>query len=112
MLFGVLLLICLSRSDSFRPQTRRFGEITVLYTQLIAKKFGVHWVQSVGEQVLYLSKYHRNLNINRKWTYLLADIHGMEHFCTKLAPPPYNKPRSCVSKIHTPMVWYGLVLTK
>jgi hypothetical protein len=43
--------------------------------------------------------------------YILADIHGMGHFCTKLAPPPYNKPRSCVSKIHTPMVmvWFGNV---
>jgi hypothetical protein len=28
-----------------------------------------------------------------KGTYILADIHGMDHFCTKLAPPPYNKPR-------------------
>jgi hypothetical protein len=41
------------RGDIFRPQTRRFGEITVLYTQLITKKFGIHWVRSVWEQVLY-----------------------------------------------------------
>jgi hypothetical protein len=49
---------------------------------------------------------HRNHSIN-----ILADIHGMDHLCTKLAPRPYNKPRSCVSKIHTPkvMVWFGNV---
>jgi hypothetical protein len=69
--------------------------------------------------------------INREWTVLyyipipkksdyiekgpigiLADIHDMDYFCTKLAPPPYNKPRrSCVSKINTPMVmvWFGNV---
>jgi hypothetical protein len=56
---------------------------------------------------------HRNQTIctYRKGTYILADIHGMEHFCTKLAPPPYNKPRCCVSKLHTPMVmvWFGNV---
>jgi hypothetical protein len=40
-----------SRGDIFRPETRWFGEITVLYTQLIAKKFGVHWVRNVGEHV-------------------------------------------------------------
>jgi hypothetical protein len=45
------------RGDVFRPQTRRFGEITMLYTQLIAKKSGVHWVRGVGEQVLNQSKY-------------------------------------------------------
>jgi hypothetical protein len=35
----------------------------------------------------------------------------MDHFCTKLALPTYNKPRSCVSKIHTHMVmvWFGNV---
>jgi hypothetical protein len=57
------------------------------------------------------SHYHRNYSINRKGAYILGDIHGMDHFCTKLAPPPYNKPRSCVSKIHTPMVmvWFGNV---
>jgi hypothetical protein len=51
------------------------------------------------------------IRLYRKGTYILADIHGMDHFCTKLAPPPYNKPRSCVSKIHTPMVmvWFGNV---
>jgi hypothetical protein len=54
---------------------------------------------------------HRNQTISRRWAYILADIHSMEHFCTKLAPRPYNKPRSCVSKIHTPMVmiWFGNV---
>jgi hypothetical protein len=54
---------------------------------------------------------HRNQTISRRWVYILADIHGMDHFCTKLAPRPYNKPRSCVSKIHTPMVmvWFGNV---
>jgi hypothetical protein len=54
---------------------------------------------------------HRNQSINRKGAYILGDIHGMDHFCTKLAPPPYNKPRSCVSKIYTPMVmvWFGNV---
>jgi hypothetical protein len=36
--------------------------------------------------------------------YILADIHGRDHFCTKLAPQPYNKLESCVSKIHPPMV--------
>jgi hypothetical protein len=51
------------------------------------------------------------IRLYRKGTYILADIHGMGQFCTKLAPPPYNKPRSCVSKIHTPMgmVWFGNV---
>jgi hypothetical protein len=51
------------------------------------------------------------IRLYRKGTYTLADIHGMDHFCTKLAPPPYNKPRSCVSKIYTPMgmVWFGNV---
>jgi hypothetical protein len=51
------------------------------------------------------------IRLYRKGTYILADIHGMDHFCTKLALPPYNKPRSCVSKIHTPMVmvWFGNV---
>jgi hypothetical protein len=54
---------------------------------------------------------HRNQSINRKGAYILGDIHDMDHFCTKLAPPPYNKPRSCVSKIYTPMVmvWFGNV---
>jgi hypothetical protein len=48
------------------------------------------------------------IRLYRKGAYILADIHGMEHFCTKLMPPPYNKPRSCVSKIYTygdGMVW-------
>jgi hypothetical protein len=51
------------------------------------------------------------IRLYRKGTYILADIHGMGHFCTKLAPPPYKKPKSCVSKIHTPMmmVWFGNV---
>jgi hypothetical protein len=54
---------------------------------------------------------HRNQSINRKGAYIFGDIHGMDHFCTKLAPPPYNKPRSCVSKIYKPMVmvWFGNV---
>jgi hypothetical protein len=45
---------------------------------------------------------------NRKGNYILADIHGMDHFCPKLAPQPYSKLESCVSKIHTPMVmvWF------
>jgi hypothetical protein len=47
----------------------------------------------------------------RKWIFILADIHGMDHFCTKLAPPPYNKPRSCASKIYIHLWWwYGLVM--
>jgi hypothetical protein len=46
-----------SRGDIFRPQTRRFGEITVLYTLHIITKTGVYWVHSVREQVLYQSKY-------------------------------------------------------
>jgi hypothetical protein len=54
--------------------------------------------------------YHRNPSINRKGTYILADIHGMNHFCPKLAPQPYNKPESCVSKIHTPMMMVWLVM--
>jgi hypothetical protein len=45
------------------------------------------------------------IRLNIKGTCILADVHGMDHFCTKLAPQLYNKPRSCVSKIHTPMVW-------
>jgi hypothetical protein len=53
---------------------------------------------------------HRNQTISRRWAYILADIHGMDHFCTKLAPRPYNKPRSCVSKIHTPMVMVWLCI--
>jgi hypothetical protein len=31
---------------------------------------------------------HRNLSINRKGTYILVDIHGMDHLCPKLAPQP------------------------
>jgi hypothetical protein len=34
---------------------------------------------------------HRNQSINRKGAYILADIHGMDHFCPKLAPQPFNK---------------------
>jgi hypothetical protein len=49
------------------------------------------------------------IRVYRKGTYILADIHGMNHFGTKLAPRPYNKPRSCVSKIHTPMVMVLMV---
>jgi hypothetical protein len=51
------------------------------------------------------------IRLYRKGAFILADIHGMDHFCTKLAPPPYNKPRCCVSRIHTPMVmvWLGNV---
>jgi hypothetical protein len=51
------------------------------------------------------------IRLYRKGTYILGDIHGMDHLRTKLAPPPYNKPRSCVSKRHTPMVmvWFGNV---
>jgi hypothetical protein len=54
---------------------------------------------------------HRNQSINRKRAYILAGIHGMDHFCPKLASQPYNKLESCVSKIHTPMVmvWFGNV---
>jgi hypothetical protein len=48
------------------------------------------------------------IRLYRKGAYILADIHGMDHFCTKLAPPPYNKPRSCVS-IYMVMVWFGNV---
>jgi hypothetical protein len=44
------------------------------------------------------------IRLYRKGTFILADIHGMDHFCMKLAPPPYNKPMSCVSKI-----WFGNV---
>jgi hypothetical protein len=49
------------------------------------------------------------IRLHRKGTYILADIHGMDHFRPKLAPQPYNKLESCVSKIHTPMVmvWFG-----
>jgi hypothetical protein len=36
-----------SRSGIFRPQTRRFSETIVLYTQLVAEKSGVHWIYSV-----------------------------------------------------------------
>jgi hypothetical protein len=51
------------------------------------------------------------IRLNRKGTYILADIHGTDHFRTKLAPQPYNKLESCVSKIHTlmVMVWFGNV---
>jgi hypothetical protein len=66
-----------------------------------------------GKSMAHVRSYtHRNQTISRRWAYILADIHDMEHFCTKLAPrPSYNKPRSCVSKIHTPMVmvWFGNV---
>jgi hypothetical protein len=64
-----------------------------------------------GLRLYVPSKNHRNKSINRKGAYILGDVHGMDHFCTKLAPPPYNKPRSCVSKIYTPMamVWFGNV---
>jgi hypothetical protein len=61
-----------------------------------------HFVKSIS---------HRNQSINRKGIYILAHIHGMDHFCPKLAPQPYNKLESCVSKLHTPMVmvWFGNV---
>jgi hypothetical protein len=50
------------------------------------------------------------IRLYRKGTYILKDIHGMDHFCTKLAPPPYNKPRSCVSKIYIHLWgWYGRI---
>jgi hypothetical protein len=72
----------------------------------------------IRSQILHVrTKYHSDwhkpieIRLYRKGTYILAYIHGMDHFCTKLVPPPYNKPRSCVSKIHTPMVmvWFGNV---
>jgi hypothetical protein len=42
---------------------------------------------------------------------MLADIQGMDHFCPKLAPQPYNKLENCVSIINTPIViaWFGNV---
>jgi hypothetical protein len=50
------------RGDIFRPRTRRFGEITVLYTQLFAKKSGVHWVRSVGKQYYTVQYYSLEMN--------------------------------------------------
>jgi hypothetical protein len=38
------------------------------------------WQSSNGLVNVNQCKYHRNQSINRKWTYILADIHGMEHF--------------------------------
>jgi hypothetical protein len=75
------------------------------------KKNGSRLTLCVTLKKLKLVLPHRNQSINRKGAYILGDIHGMDHFCTKLAPPPYNKPRSCVSKIYTPMamVWFGNV---
>jgi hypothetical protein len=35
-----------------------------------------------------VSSTHRNQSINRKGNYILAGIHGMDHFCPKLAPQP------------------------
>jgi hypothetical protein len=62
-----------------------------------------HWPR-VGVESIEIRLY-------RKGTYILADIHGMDHFRPKLTPQPYNKLESCVSKIHTPMVmvWFGNV---
>jgi hypothetical protein len=44
-------------SDIFRPQTRRFGEITVLYTQLVDEKLEVYCVRVriVETMALFLS---------------------------------------------------------
>jgi hypothetical protein len=55
--------------------------------------------------------YTIEIRLYTKGTYILADIHGMDHFRTKLAPQPYNNLESCVSKIHKPMVmvWFGNV---
>jgi hypothetical protein len=80
---------------------KKIGNFTVEYLQEFIAEFKKAVVRESGIEI----------RLYRKGTYILADIHGMEHFCTKLAPPPYNKPRSCVSKIHTPMVmvWFGNV---
>jgi hypothetical protein len=53
----------------------------------------------VARHILNRAGEHGGIEIRlyRKGTYILADIHGMDHFCTTLAPQPYNKPRSCVS---------------
>jgi hypothetical protein len=45
-----------SKSDIFKPQTRQFGEITVLYTQLADEKLRVNCVRSVEKIALLLSK--------------------------------------------------------
>jgi hypothetical protein len=51
--FYTLYLIFLIRSNIFRHQTCRFGEIIVLYTQLVTEKFGVHGAHCIVEKVLY-----------------------------------------------------------
>jgi hypothetical protein len=43
---------------------------------------------SIGHQSVVIS--HRNQSINRKGTYILADIHDMDHVCPKLEPPPHH----------------------
>jgi hypothetical protein len=50
---GVIRDIVLS--DIFRPQTRRVGEITVLYTQFADQKLGVNCVHSIETIALFLS---------------------------------------------------------
>jgi hypothetical protein len=53
------------------------------------------------------------IRLYRKGTYIYISRHPWHgpFLHETIAPPPYNKPRSCVTKIHTPMVmvWFGNV---
>jgi hypothetical protein len=51
----------LPRSDIFRPQTRRFGEITVLYAQLADEILGLNCVHRAETIALFISKEYLDL---------------------------------------------------
>jgi hypothetical protein len=111
--YQVILITCYKYY--FLTRTAHTGSKCQLWnaqviTFIFATKYGEAWkCRRCMLQVIRVKGI--DIRLYRKGTYILADIHGMDHFCTKLAPPPYNRPRSCVSKIHTPMVmvWFGNV---
>jgi hypothetical protein len=51
----IVFATLVNRTDIFRPQTRQFGEITVLYTQLADEKLGVNCARSLEIIALFLS---------------------------------------------------------
>jgi hypothetical protein len=68
--------------------------------------------QLTADQPYTLPAVSIEIRLYRKGTYILAGIHGMDHFCTKLAPPPYTVIRQgvvSVKYIHL-WGWYGLVM--
>jgi hypothetical protein len=43
---------------------------------------------AVASETSWLRVLIIEIRLYRKGTCILADIHGMDHFCTKIAPPP------------------------